>query len=163
MSPLAEHHQCESNEWQCANKRCIPESWQCDMEDDCGDNSDEDSSHCASRTCRPGYFKCANGHCIPQSWKCDVDNDCGDYSDEPLQECCKFLWEGPGLTGSREQDGWREGVQPLLQPHGLPPLGSFPRLFRHRKAKESRTHSLRIEPRPLFSSGWFLLSIHECL
>ena len=90
MPPLAEHHQCEPYEWQCANKRCIPESWQCDMQDDCDDNSDEDSSHCASRTCRPGYFKCANGHCIPQIWKCDVDNDCGDYSDEPLQECCEF-------------------------------------------------------------------------
>lgn len=102
MPPLAEHHQCEPYEWQCANKRCIPESWQCDMEDDCDDDSDEDSAHCAGRTCPPGYFKCANGHCIPQIWKCDVDNDCGDYSDEPLQECCEFcvrVWERLRVAG----------------------------------------------------------------
>lgn len=86
--PLATH-QCETHQWQCANKRCIPESWQCDGEDDCGDQSDEAPTHCSTRICRPGQFKCRNGRCIPQSWKCDVDDDCGDNSDEPLEECSK--------------------------------------------------------------------------
>lgn len=121
MPLLAENHRCESNEWQCANKRCIPEAWQCDSENDCGDNSDEDSSHCASRVCQPGYFKCTSGHCIPQNWKCDVDNDCGDYSDEPIHECSEFLWEGHGLTRNRKQQehlcGLREDKGSLLQPH----------------------------------------------
>lgn len=125
MTLLAEHHQCESNEWQCANKRCIPEAWQCDSENDCEDNSDEDSSHCARRICQPGYFMCANGRCIPQNWKCDVDNDCGDYSDEPIQECSKFLWEECGLTRSRKQKeplcGLREDVESSASaPRGTP-------------------------------------------
>lgn len=109
MSLLSENHHCDSNEWQCANKRCIPESWQCDTFNDCEDNSDEDSSHCASRTCRPGQFRCANGRCIPQAWKCDVDNDCGDHSDEPIEECSKFLREGQGMTraGRHEETSMR--------------------------------------------------------
>ncbi|KAI1884876.1 hypothetical protein AGOR_G00214380, partial [Albula goreensis] len=80
-------HECETHQWQCSNKKCIPEAWQCDGEDDCRDGSDEDPAHCSSRTCPPGQFKCRNGRCIPQSWKCDVDNDCGDNSDEPHDEC----------------------------------------------------------------------------
>lgn len=104
MPLLAEHHRCESNEWQCANKRCIPEAWRCDSENDCGDNSDEDVYNCASRICQPGYFKCANNHCIPQGWKCDVDNDCGDYSDEPMSECSKFLWEDRACPGAGNQE-----------------------------------------------------------
>lgn len=129
MPLLAEHHRCESNEWQCANKRCIPEAWRCDSENDCGDNSDEDVYNCASRLCQPGYFKCANNHCIPQEWKCDVDNDCGDHSDEPLPECREFLrgggghsWAGAG--NRRTCVAWDRTGRPLLQPHGRLPLGS---------------------------------------
>ena len=33
---------CEPGEFPCATDQCIPASWTCDGEDDCGDNSDED-------------------------------------------------------------------------------------------------------------------------
>lgn len=148
-----EHHKCESNEWQCANKRCIPEAWQCDSVNDCGDDSDEDSSHCASRTCHSGYFKCANGRCIPQTWKCDVDNDCGDYSDEPIHECSKCLWEGHGLTKGTKQGetlcGLREDVE-------LPVSSLWDTLFGflcslwHCKTKNSQLCGLQVEPDSCF-------------
>ena len=32
---------CDANEFRCANSRCIPSHWQCDHDNDCGDNSDE--------------------------------------------------------------------------------------------------------------------------
>ena len=32
---------CESNEFRCDNKKCVLQSWRCDGENDCGDNSDE--------------------------------------------------------------------------------------------------------------------------
>ena len=32
---------CASHELACNNGRCIPLTWQCDQDNDCGDNSDE--------------------------------------------------------------------------------------------------------------------------
>ncbi|KAL8173660.1 UNVERIFIED_CONTAM: Sortilin- receptor, partial [Gekko kuhli] len=59
---------------------CVPLSYKCDLEDDCGDNSDE--NHCEAHQCRNDEFSCTSGMCIRLSWKCDGDNDCRDWSDE---------------------------------------------------------------------------------
>ena len=32
---------CKPDEFQCDNQRCIPNSYKCDSDDDCGDGSDE--------------------------------------------------------------------------------------------------------------------------
>lgn len=34
-------HTCSVDYFQCANNNCVPKYWQCDGDDDCGDNSDE--------------------------------------------------------------------------------------------------------------------------
>lgn len=43
--------ECEEDQFQCRNERCIPAIWKCDEDDDCSDNSDEaDCRECP----RPG-------------------------------------------------------------------------------------------------------------
>lgn len=70
---------CAPNQFTCANDVCIPGSWHCDRDNDCGDNSDE--INCASLTSCTPNFEC-DGKCISKHWVCDFDVDCKDGKDE---------------------------------------------------------------------------------
>ncbi|XP_070563431.1 very low-density lipoprotein receptor-like [Ptychodera flava] len=68
----------------CANRRCVPEKWRCDSEDDCKDNSDEEG--CRASSCSSDQFTCGEdkdgAYCIPGYWKCDGEDDCRNGIDE---------------------------------------------------------------------------------
>ncbi|XP_016774107.1 low-density lipoprotein receptor-related protein 8 isoform X19 [Pan troglodytes] len=77
--------ECEKDQFQCRNERCIPSVWRCDEDDDCLDHSDEDD--CPKKTCADSDFTCDNGHCIHERWKCDGEEECPDGSDESEATC----------------------------------------------------------------------------
>lgn len=41
--PPPDERTCEPYQFRCKNNRCVPGRWQCDYDNDCGDNSDEES------------------------------------------------------------------------------------------------------------------------
>ncbi|XP_074077497.1 low-density lipoprotein receptor-related protein 8 isoform X7 [Macrotis lagotis] len=88
--------ECEENQFQCGNKRCIPSVWRCDEDNDCVDNSDEED--CPKKTCTDSDFTCNNGHCIPERWKCDGEEECSDGSDESEATCTKQVCPAEKLS-----------------------------------------------------------------
>jgi hypothetical protein len=92
------------------NSMCIRESWICDGDDDCGDNSDESESRCSNTTCDVKEMKCAStGRCIPIRWRCDGDDDCGDRSDEG-GNCTT----APKITCKQQEFTCKNGMWKLL-------------------------------------------------
>ncbi|XP_071823426.1 low-density lipoprotein receptor-related protein 2-like isoform X4 [Apostichopus japonicus] len=88
---------CTGNTFTCGNGNCIPDSWMCDLDNDCGDNSDEEYPLCYDHVCEEDEFSCHNTRCIPDVYECDFENDCRDGSDEhlncPYPECPEGTFE----------------------------------------------------------------------
>ncbi|KAG5842456.1 hypothetical protein ANANG_G00177830 [Anguilla anguilla] len=90
----SEEISCDSDQFHCANGKCIPESWKCNTMDECGDSSDEElcarpdpSASFSFQPCAYNQFPCLSRYtrvytCLPESLKCDGSIDCQDLGDE---------------------------------------------------------------------------------
>uniref|UniRef100_A0A8C5AM25 Low density lipoprotein receptor-related protein 8, apolipoprotein e receptor n=1 Tax=Gadus morhua TaxID=8049 RepID=A0A8C5AM25_GADMO len=102
--------QCEAGQFRCHNGRCVPSLWRCDDDDDCSDNSDEES--CPKKTCATTDFACTNGQCVPARWRCDGEPECVDGSDEADATCSRHTcppkkFDCGGAAGQCVSLSWR--------------------------------------------------------
>nr|XP_057945412.1 low-density lipoprotein receptor-related protein 3 [Doryrhamphus excisus] len=93
---------CQSDEFLCGNGKCLPHSWKCNGQDECGDATDERGCSPPPTEAQPGL--CPHGtltctaaqstRCLPAFLRCDKVRDCPDGSDElgcPDTTCGKRL------------------------------------------------------------------------
>ncbi len=105
---------CSASEFQCGSGRCVPVTFKCDGENDCGDYTDE--TGCVNVTCSSSQFLCENRRCIPSTWKCDSENDCGDGSDEGdfcTEKTCAYFQVRIGACN--RQDWYQAFYYPLAK------------------------------------------------
>ena len=87
----------------CKNTKCVSYDKVCNLEDDCGDFSDE--SMCSN------HFKCEkSGEYLPIVDKCDGKIHCSDKSDECNESCGKQVVSSSFLKSV----GWTSGVGALI-------------------------------------------------
>merc|ERR1711879_750500 len=89
---------------QCDNFLCIENTWICDGDNDCKENTDEEN---CTGTCSAGQYRCMDGsRCIDSRWKCDGEADCLDNSDE-LNCVCDPAKEWKCANGVCIDVSWR--------------------------------------------------------
>ena len=81
----------ENRNFQCKNDKCIDFQNVCNLVDDCGDGSDEETCSNNFSCDKPRRF-------IARSYQCDGKIDCNDFSDECNDSCGKTIL--PGLSFS---------------------------------------------------------------
>ncbi|XP_078017897.1 low-density lipoprotein receptor-related protein 3 isoform X2 [Epinephelus lanceolatus] len=93
---------CQSDEFLCGNGKCLPRSWKCNGQDECGDATDERSCSPPPTEARPGLcpfgsLPCTEAQstrCLPAALRCNGARDCPDGTDElncPDTTCGKHL------------------------------------------------------------------------
>jgi len=85
---------CTSDYFKCKkNGKCIPKSFICDHDLDCGHDDNSDEWNCTYPPCKEVFeFRCLNQKCISIDLVCDGDSDCTDASDE--KDCSKTCTNG---------------------------------------------------------------------
>lgn len=105
LLPPLDERTCEPYQFRCKNNRCVPGRWQCDYDNDCGDNSDEESCSMSPPPTPPCRHPAARelGH-LPSQHPC------------PHQ-----VASGQGATSQ----GWGSGAPSLLTPPHPAPCRVF--------------------------------------